>query len=118
MQSPGVGPCRSWRFRKGPLAARRSALAYSPGNRCSECRNQQRNPSPLSCRRWGIASAVVNFAGQEARVTTGRKVDVASLVAAVEKIGYEISEKTSETERVDVVVSVVTKSLRLRRFRP
>ncbi|HDL50055.1 MAG TPA: cation-translocating P-type ATPase [Actinobacteria bacterium] len=54
-------------------------------------------------KQVGIASTVVNFAGQEARVMTNTEVDVASLVQSVERIGYEITVKTLETDRVDVV---------------
>jgi len=54
-------------------------------------------------RQEGVVTAVVNYAGQEARVTATPDVDVAALIRAVEKIGYEISEKTPDMERVDIV---------------
>lgn len=54
-------------------------------------------------KQEGVATAAVNYAGQEARITAAPDVDVASLVEAVGKIGYEIAEKTPEMERVDIV---------------
>ncbi len=55
----------------------------------------------------GVESAVVNFAGQEARATVGTTADIEALRAAVEKIGYHISvidpddDRRSITERYD-----------------
>jgi heavy metal translocating P-type ATPase len=40
----------------------------------------------------GVDEAVVNFAGQEARATVSSEADVATLLAAVAKIGYTIDE--------------------------
>jgi cation transport ATPase len=40
----------------------------------------------------GVESAVVNFAGQEARATVASDADIEALRAAVAKIGYQISE--------------------------
>jgi heavy metal translocating P-type ATPase len=58
-------------------------------------------------KQEGVESAVVNFAGQEARATVGSAADIEALRAAVHRIGYEISEidpdddRRSITERYD-----------------
>jgi heavy metal translocating P-type ATPase len=55
----------------------------------------------------GVETAIVNFAGQEARATITEDVDLETLHAAVAKIGYDISEidpdddRRSVTERYD-----------------
>jgi cation-transporting ATPase V/Cu+-exporting ATPase len=51
----------------------------------------------------GVESAVVNFAGQEARATVAPGTDVASLQAAIEKIGYAINPLAPGEERETVV---------------
>ena len=63
-------------------------------------------------RQEGVESAVVNFAGQEARaVVDPGVVDIAGLQAAIEKIGYEITpfaegeDRRSLTERYDEEVA-------------
>ncbi len=50
-------------------------------------------------RQDGVAEAVVNFAGQEARVVAGPDVDDESLRAAVQKIGYDITPVVAGEER-------------------
>ncbi len=58
-------------------------------------------------KQEGVESAVVNFAGQEARATVGSTADIEQLRAAVHKIGYDIAEidpnddRRSITERYD-----------------
>lgn len=55
----------------------------------------------------GVETAVVNFAGQEARATITEDADIEALYAAVARIGYDISEidpdddRRSITERYD-----------------
>ncbi|MEE8457614.1 MAG: heavy metal translocating P-type ATPase [Acidimicrobiia bacterium] len=55
----------------------------------------------------GVETAIVNFAGQEARATITDAADLEALQAAVAKIGYDISEidpdddRRSVTERYD-----------------
>lgn len=55
----------------------------------------------------GVETAIVNFAGQEARATITDDADLEALQAAVAKIGYDISEidpdddRRSVTERYD-----------------
>ena len=63
-------------------------------------------------RQEGVESAVVNFAGQEARaVVDPGVVDIAGLQAAIEKLGYEITpfaegeDRRSLTERYDEEVA-------------
>jgi len=63
-------------------------------------------------RQDGVESAVVNFAGQEARaVVDPGTVDIDGLRAAIEKLGYEITpfaegeDRRSLTERYDQEVS-------------
>jgi heavy metal translocating P-type ATPase len=63
-------------------------------------------------RQDGVESAVVNFAGQEARaVVDPGTVDIAGLQAAIEKLGYEITpfaegeDRRSLTERYDEEVA-------------
>ncbi|HEX9854264.1 MAG TPA: heavy metal translocating P-type ATPase [Acidimicrobiia bacterium] len=50
-------------------------------------------------RQEGVASAVVNFAGQEARATVSPTVSVAVLQDAVEKIGYKVTPMEPGHER-------------------
>jgi len=56
-------------------------------------------------KQQGVASAIVNYAGHEARAKVGPDVDIEVLKAAVAKIGYSIDEvkegddRTSVTER-------------------
>ncbi len=52
-------------------------------------------------RQEGVSEATVNFAGMEARAVIDDSADVAALLAAVEKIGYEIQtiEPGDERER-------------------
>ncbi len=52
----------------------------------------------------GVADAVVNFAGQEARVTVASEVAVADLSAAVAKMGYSVTEVAEGDERESVTV--------------
>jgi cation-transporting ATPase V/Cu+-exporting ATPase len=51
----------------------------------------------------GVESAVVNFAGQEARVGIAPGTDVAALEAAVAKLGYQASLMADDDERESVV---------------
>jgi heavy metal translocating P-type ATPase len=51
----------------------------------------------------GVDSAVVNFAGSEARVLGSPELDLSSLTDAVGKIGYEIHLVQAEEERKSVV---------------
>jgi len=48
-------------------------------------------------RQQGVASAVVNFAGQEARVEAAPGADVAALEAAVARLGYRATRARSQT---------------------
>ncbi|MEZ5174935.1 MAG: heavy metal translocating P-type ATPase [Acidimicrobiia bacterium] len=50
-------------------------------------------------KQEGVASAVVNFAGQEARATVAADTDVQALRDAVARIGYEISEIGPDDDR-------------------
>ncbi|HSJ70624.1 MAG TPA: heavy metal translocating P-type ATPase [Acidimicrobiia bacterium] len=50
----------------------------------------------------GVESAVVNFAGQEARATVAEGTDVERLRAAVAKIGYDIDEIHPDDVRISV----------------
>jgi heavy metal translocating P-type ATPase len=51
-------------------------------------------------KQEGVESAVVNFAGQEARaVVDPGSVDMAALTAAIDRIGYEITPMTGYEER-------------------
>ena len=56
-------------------------------------------------RQEGVESAVVNFAGQEARAAVAAGTDVAALRAAIDKIGYTVTplapgdERTTPVER-------------------
>ncbi len=54
-------------------------------------------------KQEGVDAAVVNFAGAEARVRVGAMVDPHALEAAVEKIGYRISQVTEGDERQSLV---------------
>lgn len=47
----------------------------------------------------GVETAIVNFAGQEARATIGEETDIEALRAAVAKIGYNISEIDPDDDR-------------------
>lgn len=47
----------------------------------------------------GVETAIVNFAGQEARATVTSDADLEALRAAVAKIGYEISEIDPDDDR-------------------
>ena len=47
----------------------------------------------------GVESAMVNFAGQEARATVSADVDIEALSAAVAKMGYQISEIDPQDDR-------------------
>ena len=63
-------------------------------------------------KQEGVASAVVNYAGHEARAEVEPGADVEALMAAVAKIGYSIEEinegddRTSVTERYAAEVHV------------
>ena len=65
----------------------------------------------------GVETAIVNYAGHEARAEVGPDVDVEALRAAVAKIGYEIEpvvageERVSVTERYDEEVVYQRKNL-------
>ncbi len=50
----------------------------------------------------GVETAIVNYAGHEARAEVGPDVDVDALRAAVAKIGYEIEPVVAGEERVNV----------------
>ena len=50
-------------------------------------------------RQDGVASAVVNFAGQEARVIPSGPVDLDALREAIDRIGYHATLVTPDTER-------------------
>jgi heavy metal translocating P-type ATPase len=50
----------------------------------------------------GVETAIVNYAGHEARAEVGPDVDVDALRAAVAKIGYEIEPVVAGEERVSV----------------
>lgn len=51
-------------------------------------------------KQEGVESAVVNFAGQEARaVVDPGSVDLAALTAAIDKIGYEMTPMTGDEDR-------------------
>ncbi|MEN8041661.1 MAG: heavy metal translocating P-type ATPase, partial [Actinomycetota bacterium] len=51
----------------------------------------------------GVETAIVNFAGQEARATVSADADLAALQAAVAKIGYEIEEIDPNDDRRSLV---------------
>ena len=53
-------------------------------------------------KQEGVASAVVNYAGQEARAEIGPDVDIEALKAAVGKIGYGIKQVADGEERTTV----------------
>ena len=65
----------------------------------------------------GVETAIVNYAGHEARAEIGPNTDIAGLRAAVAKIGYEIEpvvageERVSVTERYDEEVAYQRKNL-------
>ena len=50
-------------------------------------------------KQQGVESAIVNFAGQEARATVSDAADVDALRAAVERIGYHIDEIDPDDDR-------------------
>lgn len=50
-------------------------------------------------KQEGVESAVVNFAGQEARATVDASADIEALTAAVARIGYTISEIGPDDDR-------------------
>ncbi|MDH3397231.1 MAG: heavy metal translocating P-type ATPase [Acidimicrobiia bacterium] len=54
-------------------------------------------------KQEGVESAVVNFAGSEARVRGGPDLDLSSITNAVAKIGYEIHLVEEDEERKSVV---------------
>ncbi len=54
-------------------------------------------------RQDGVESAVVNFAGQEARATVAPGTDVSALQAAIDRIGYSITPLAPGEERVTPV---------------
>ncbi len=54
-------------------------------------------------RQEGVEEAVVNFAGQEARVKLSSPVEVEQLSAAVAKMGYSVTEVAEGEERESVV---------------
>ena len=69
-------------------------------------------------RQDGVESAVVNFAGQEARaVVDPGAVDIEGLQAAIEKLGYQITpfaegeDRRSLTERYDQEVAFQKRNL-------
>ncbi len=82
-----------------------SILFEVDGMTCASC--ALRIERVLS-RQDGVDEAVVSFAGQEAKVTAGDGIDPDELVAAVSKIGYDISlvapgeERTSAATRFNV----------------
>ena len=50
-------------------------------------------------KQEGVGEAVVNFAGQEARVAVDPGVEIAGLRDAVAKLGYTVTEVTADQER-------------------
>ncbi len=50
-------------------------------------------------KQEGVESAVVNFAGQEARATVTDAADLSALAAAVKRIGYSVSEIDPDADR-------------------
>lgn len=50
-------------------------------------------------KQEGVSDAVVNFAGQEARVQVSPDVDLTNLAAAVAKLGYTVTEVVEGDER-------------------
>ena len=50
-------------------------------------------------KQEGVETAVVNFAGQEARATVSNEADLEALRAAVAKIGYDIAEIDPDDDR-------------------
>jgi len=54
-------------------------------------------------KQEGVESAVVNFAGSEARVRGGSNLDLSRITDAVSKIGYEIHLVEEQEERKTVV---------------
>ncbi len=53
-------------------------------------------------KQEGVESAIVNYAGHEARAEVGPEVDIEVLKAAVAKIGYSIDEVKEGVERTSV----------------
>lgn len=56
----------------------------------------------ILARQEGVTSAVVSFAGQEARATVESEADLASLESAVAKIGYQITPIPEGADRRSV----------------
>ncbi len=54
-------------------------------------------------RQEGVKSAVVNFAGSEARILTDRDLDLDGISDAIAKIGYEIHLVQEDEERQSIV---------------
>ncbi|HSG79358.1 MAG TPA: HAD-IC family P-type ATPase, partial [Acidimicrobiia bacterium] len=54
-------------------------------------------------KQEGVTSAVVNFAGQEARIEILDGTDVAGLEAAVARLGYSATRVTADDERESIV---------------
>jgi cation-transporting ATPase V len=50
-------------------------------------------------KQEGVETAVVNFAGQEARATVSSEADLEALRAAVARIGYDIAEIDADDDR-------------------
>jgi cation-transporting ATPase V/Cu+-exporting ATPase len=65
-------------------------------------------------KQEGVASAVVNYAGQEARAEIGPDVDIEALKAAVGKIGYGI-EQVDEGEKRTTVTERYAEEVRFQR---
>ena len=57
-------------------------------------------------KQAGVETAIVNYAGHEARAEVGPDVDVDALRAAVAKIGYEIEPVVAGEERVSVAYAM------------
>ena len=90
-----------------PGPATETILLDVEGMTCASC--ALRIERVLS-RQEGVASAVVNFAGQEARVEAAPEVNVAALEAAVARLGYRATRTRPEamaptvTQRYDAEV--------------
>jgi len=65
-------------------------------------------------KQEGVATAVVNYAGQEARAEIGPDVDIEALKAAVGKIGYGI-EQVDEGEKRTTVTERYAEEVRFQR---
>ncbi len=66
------------------------------GMTCASCAQRVER---ILARQEGVAEAVVNFAGQEARVVADPGVTAGDLEAAVARIGYELHLVTDEENR-------------------